>query len=63
MGLNCFKATEPLQGDSLLCTTKSAGVPGIHLIDLGGWKAEYTLEPPIGFEQKSPGLAIQCPKR
>ena len=34
-GFNCLKATESLRGDSLLFTTKSPGVPGVHLIDLG----------------------------
>ena len=37
---NCLKATEPLQEDSLLFTTKSPEIPGTHLIDLGmmkGW--------------------------
>ena len=33
--LNCLKGTKPLQGDSLLFTTQSLGVPGTHLIDLG----------------------------
>ena len=39
-GFNCVEATESLRGDSLLFTTKSPGVPGVHLIDLGmmnGW--------------------------
>ena len=31
---HCLKATEPLQGDSLLLTTKSLGGLGTHLIDL-----------------------------
>ena len=35
MVFNCLKATEPLQGDSLLFTVKFLGVPGTHLIDLG----------------------------
>ena len=26
-----------------------------------GWKAESTLEPPTGFEPRTPGLGIQCP--
>ena len=37
---NFLEATESLRGDSLLFTTKSPGVPGVHLIDLGmmnGW--------------------------
>ena len=34
IGLNCFKATEPLQGDGLLFVTQFSEFPGIHLIDL-----------------------------
>ena len=30
-----LKATEPLRGDSLLFTTRSPGIPGTYLIDLG----------------------------
>ena len=40
MGFNWLKATEPLQGDSLLFTTKSPEIPGTHLINLRrmkGW--------------------------
>ena len=37
-GFNCLKATEPLQGDSLLLTTQSPGVPGTRLIDLRSMK-------------------------
>ena len=33
MGFNCFKATEPLQGNSLFFNTKYPGGPGAHLID------------------------------
>ena len=33
MGFNCLKATEPLQGDSSLFTTKSSGIPGTYFID------------------------------
>ena len=29
------------------------------LSTLEGWKAESTLEPPSGFEHKTPGLGIQ----
>ena len=35
IGSNCLKATEPLQGDSLLFT-QSPGVTGTHLIYLEG---------------------------
>ena len=38
MGLNCLKSTEPLQGDSLLFTAKSPGIPGTHFIDHRGMK-------------------------
>ena len=40
MGFNCLKATESLQGGSLLFTTKIPEIPGTHLIDFGimkGW--------------------------
>ena len=41
MGFNCLMvATELLRGRSLLFTTKSPGVAGTHLIELGrikGW--------------------------
>ena len=40
MGFKCHKATEPLQGDSLLFTIQFPGVPGTRLIDLRrmkGW--------------------------
>ena len=38
MGFNCLNDTKPLQGDSLLFTTKTPGGPGIHQINLGGMK-------------------------
>ena len=40
MGFICLKATKPLQGDSLLFTTKFPEIAGSHLIDFGrmkGW--------------------------
>ena len=43
MGFNCFQATEPLRGGSLLFTTQAQRVPGTHLINLErmkGW-AEF----------------------
>ena len=39
------------QGDSLLLTTKSLGVPGTLLIDL-------TMKSPSGFERANSGLVI-----
>ena len=50
MGLNCLKATEPLQGGTLLFTTKFPEIPGTHLI----------LQPPSGFEHRTLGLGVQC---
>ena len=44
MGFNYIKATEPLQGDSLLFTTQS---PGLPVVDLGRMK---------GFEPRTPGF-------
>ena len=38
MGFNCLKATEPLQGDSLLSTTQYSGLPGTRLVNLGKMK-------------------------
>ena len=40
IGFICLKAAEPLREDTLLFTTKSPGLLGTHLIDLGrikGW--------------------------
>ena len=34
MRFNYLKAAEPLQGDCLLFTTKTLGVPGTHLNNL-----------------------------
>ena len=50
---------EPLQGGSLLFTTKSPEIPGTHLSTSEGRKAESTLEPTGGFEHRTPGLGIQ----
>ena len=60
MGYNCLKATEPLQGGSLLFTIQFPEIPGTHFIDLGKMKAESTLEPPSDFEHGTPVLGIQC---
>ena len=38
MRFNCLKHAKPLEGDSLLFTTQSPGVPGTHLINFGGMK-------------------------
>ena len=38
MVFRCLKVTEPLQGDSLLFTTKSCRGPGTFLIDIEGRK-------------------------
>ena len=49
---------EPLRGGSLLFSTKFPEIPGTHFTDLGR-KAESTLEPPSGFEHRTPGLGIE----
>ena len=38
MEFNCLKATEPLQGDSLLFTAQFPIFPSTHLIDFGRMK-------------------------
>ena len=50
---------EPLRGGSLLFTTKSQKFLILTLSTSEGWKAESTLEPPIGFEHGIPELGIQ----
>ena len=56
-GLICHKPAEPLQGDSLLLTTKSPRISGLHLInpksmkdgvDLGAFQLFLNPEPLIG---------------
>ena len=44
-------ATESFQGDSLLLTTESLGVPGTLLINL-------TMKTPTGFKSVNSGLVI-----
>ena len=50
MGFNCLKATEPLQEDILLFTTKSQDFLVLISLTSEGWKAESTLEQPNGFQ-------------
>ena len=51
---------QPLRGASLLFTIQLPEIPGAHFIDLEGWEAESTLEPPpSGFGHGAPGLGIQ----
>ena len=54
MGFSCLKAREPLRRDSLV---KKFLV--LIWLTSEGWKAEPNFEPPSGFEQAYPGLAIQ----
>ena len=67
MRLNCLKATEPLQKDSLILTTQSPGVPGVHLIDLvklkswddlGGLQWFWTQN--LWIKNRVPGLFLNC---
>ena len=53
MGFNCPKATEPLRGGS------SQKFLVLILSTSEGWKTELTLEPPSGFEPRTPRLRIQ----
>ena len=61
MGFNCLITIEPLRGDNFLFIIQ---FPGFQLVlnwsPLEGWKVELTLEPPSGFESRSPGLGIHC---
>ena len=50
---------EPLWGGNLLFTIKFLKISGIHLSTSEGWEAESTLEPPSGFDYKTPGLGTQ----
>ena len=50
---------QPLQGGSLVFTTKFPEIPGTHLIDLGRMKGWVDLELASGFEHRTPGLGIQ----
>ena len=59
MGLNCFKATEPLRGGSLLFTPKFPEIPGTHLINLGRMKGWVNLGVTQWFSTRAPGLEIQ----
>ena len=54
MGFNCLKATGPLQGGSLLFTTKFPESPGTHLINLGRMKVWSTYYQPAQYKQKTP---------
>ena len=46
MGFNCLKARANFE-------------EAVYFLPLKSWKAESTLEPPIGFEHGTPGLGIQ----
>ena len=61
--LNCLEAAKPLNGDSILFSTQSPGVPGNHLIDQKRWNVESRLEPPNSLEPGTSGLGIQHPNR
>ena len=51
---------EPLQGGSLLFLPLSSQKFLVPILStLEGWNAESTLEPPSGFEHRTPGLGIQ----
>ena len=60
MGLNYLKATKPLQGDSLLFTTKFPEIPGAHLINLGRMKGWVDLEATQWFWTRDPPNLSSC---
>ena len=62
MELNCFKATEPLRGDSFLLTIQFLGFQEFLLLNWSsseGWKTDLTLKPPSGYEPGIPGVGNQ----
>ena len=59
MGFNCLNNTEPLQGDGFLLPLNPQEVLLLIYSNSEGWKAEWTLEPPSGFEPGNHGLGIQ----
>ena len=61
LGFNCIKATEPLRGDSLLFTTRSPGVPGTYLIDLGRMKGWVDLGATWWFWTQDPCIGNPAP--
>ena len=56
MVINYLKGKEPLQGHSLLFTTKSPGVTGTHFINIGRMKGCIDLEATSGFKP----TALDC---
>ena len=65
MGFKCFKATEPLRGNSFLFTIQFPGLQEFlvfNWLSSEGWKTELILEPTSSFEPETPGLGIQRPK-
>ena len=59
IGLTCVHATEPLQGDRQLLSTKSPDITDTNLINLKVRKVELTVVPPSDFESGTTGLVIQ----
>ena len=58
-GFNCLKATEPLQGDSLLFTISFQDLLVLSKSTLDRWKVDLILESHSGFEPETPELEIQ----
>ena len=56
MGFNCLKATEPLQGNSLLFTTKFLKISGTHLIDIGKMQCWVDLGVINKFRTRDPSI-------
>ena len=59
MGFNCFKATATSRRQFTFLPFSSQNFLVLILSTSEEWKAESTLEPPSGFEHRTPGLVIQ----
>ena len=59
MGFNCLEPRAFSRRQFTFYHYFLPEIPGTHLNDLDGSKAESTLEPPSGLEHGTPGLGIQ----
>ena len=61
MGFSCLKASESLQGDSLLFTTRSPSVPSTNLMDPGRMKQWVDLGASQWFSTQEPWIGNPAP--
>ena len=62
MGFNCLKVTEPLRVEKVTFTTRSPGVPGTHLVDLGRMIVWLYLGATQWFWTKDPCIGNPVPE-